>query len=76
MMFFPVVFVYKSFAFTACPRSSDPFYIVTYYIKLVTTPWTYSINDKISLKIHKFASIFRHFYASSLESLMFLKEFA
>ena len=25
-----------------CPRSSDPSYIVTYYIKLVTTSWTYS----------------------------------
>ena len=23
--------------FTVCPRSSDPFYIVTYYIKWVTT---------------------------------------
>ena len=22
---------------SVCPRSSDPFYIVTYYIKLVTT---------------------------------------
>ena len=28
---------------TVCPRSSDPFYIVTYYIKWVTTSWTYSI---------------------------------
>ena len=27
---------------TICPRSSDPFYIVTYYIKWVTTFWTYS----------------------------------
>ena len=26
---------------TVCPRSSDPFYIVTYYIKWVTTSWTY-----------------------------------
>ena len=25
-----------------CPGSSDPFYIVTYYIKLVTTSWTHS----------------------------------
>ena len=23
-----------------CPRSSDPFYIVTYYIKWVTISWT------------------------------------
>ena len=28
---------------TVCPRSSDPFYIVTYYIKWVTTSWTHSI---------------------------------
>ena len=27
---------------TVCPRSSDPFYIVIYYIKWVTTYWTYS----------------------------------
>ena len=27
---------------TMCPRSSDPFYIVSYYIKWVTTAWTHS----------------------------------
>ena len=27
---------------TVCPRSSDPFYIVSYYIKWVTTSWTNS----------------------------------
>ena len=27
---------------TVCPRSSATFYIVTYYIKWVTTSWTYS----------------------------------
>jgi len=27
---------------TICPRSSDPFYIVSYYIKWVTTSWTHS----------------------------------
>ena len=27
---------------TVCPRSSDPFYVVTYYIKWVTTSWIYS----------------------------------
>ena len=32
------------FAFTICPRSSDPFYIVSYYIKWVTTSWTYSMS--------------------------------
>ena len=24
---------------TVCPKNSDPFYIVTYYIKWVTTSW-------------------------------------
>ena len=28
---------------TICPRSSDPFYIVTYNKKWVTTSWTHSI---------------------------------
>ena len=31
-----------SFSYTICLGSSDPFYIVTYYIKWVTTSWTYS----------------------------------
>ena len=30
---------------SVCPRSSDPFYIVVYYIKCVTTSWTYSIME-------------------------------
>ena len=29
---------------TVCPRSSDQFYVVTYYIKWVTTSWTHSIT--------------------------------
>ena len=28
---------------TMCPRSSDPYYIGSYYMKWVTTSWTYSI---------------------------------
>ena len=28
-----------------CPRSSDPFYIVIYNIKLVATSWTYSTSE-------------------------------
>ena len=28
---------------TMCPRSNDPFYIVTYSIKWVTTAWTHGI---------------------------------
>ena len=32
---------------TVCPRSSDPFYIVSYYIKWVATSWTYSITERM-----------------------------
>ena len=28
---------------TVCPRSGDPFYIVSYNMKWVTTSWTYSM---------------------------------
>ena len=28
-----------------CPRSSDPFYIVSYYINLVTSSWTHSTRN-------------------------------
>ena len=28
---------------TVCPRTSCPFYVVTYYIKWVTTSWTHSM---------------------------------
>ena len=30
---------------TVCPRSSDPFHVVIYYIKRVTTSWTYSMRN-------------------------------
>ena len=29
-----------------CPRSSDPFYVVTYYKKWITTSWTDGIKQK------------------------------
>ena len=29
--------------YTICPGNSDPFYIVSYYIRWVTTSWTHSI---------------------------------
>ena len=32
--------VWSNFDSTICPRSSDPFYIVTFNIKWVTTSWT------------------------------------
>ena len=31
---------------TICPGSSDPFYVVTYYIKWVTISWTHSIKGR------------------------------
>ena len=34
---------------TVCPGSSDPFYLVSYYIKWVTTSWTYSMNMGLNL---------------------------
>ena len=44
---------------TVCPRSSYPFYIVTYCLKWITTSWTYStctqIDDKPYNKISSFS---------------------
>ena len=36
----------QSAVYTVCPRSSDPFYTVSYFIKWVTTSWTCSIFRK------------------------------
>ena len=33
---------------TICPGSSDPFYIVSYYIKWVTISWTYCTSNNLS----------------------------
>ena len=41
---------YLHYHYTVCPRSSDPFYVITYYIKLITTSWTYST---VSIKVEK-----------------------
>ena len=38
-------------SFTVCPESSDPFYIVSYYIKWVTTSWTHSTSGCSSLPL-------------------------
>ena len=45
--------VYRYFCPAVCPRSSDPFHIVSYYINWVTTSWTYStrLDDKRILHI-------------------------
>ena len=34
--------------YTVCPGSSDPFHIVTYYIKWGTTSWTYTVCPRSS----------------------------
>ena len=38
-----VIYVIFDIQYTICPGSSDPFYIVGYYIKWVTISWTHSI---------------------------------
>jgi len=35
---------------TICPRSNDPFFIVTYYIKWATTSWTHSSKADINAR--------------------------
>ena len=35
---------------TVCPRNRDPFYIVTYYIKWITTSWTDGITANVLYK--------------------------
>ena len=42
-----------------CPRSSDPFYIVSYYIKRVTTSWTHSNKLKMFSRIYAVRSVQR-----------------
>ena len=42
-------------------RSSDPFYIVTYYIKWVTSFWTHSIRNYFLLSILLVQQFFAHF---------------
>ena len=43
------------FILTVCSRSSDPFYVVTYNIKGVTTSWTFIImytSEKLCIVIN------------------------
>ena len=43
-------FSLKMRAHIACPRSSDPFHIVSYYIKWDITSWTNSVgSDSVSV---------------------------
>ena len=44
---------------TVCPRSNDKSYIVTYYIKWVTTFWTYSIIlAEITIKVEEEVQVY------------------
>ena len=47
---------------TVCPGSSGPFYIVTYYIKWVTTSLTYRKSAHISQLILSYG----HFYCNNI----------
>ena len=49
--------------YTIFPGSSDPFYIVSYYIKWVTTSWTHSTSASV-LHIESLVSrpLFTHSY--------------
>ena len=43
---------------TICPRSSDPFYIVTYYSKWATTSWTDgTYNAMLRIRIVTFSAL-------------------
>ena len=48
--------------FTICPGISDPFYIVGYYIRLVTTSWTHSIWFASYFLISQFKLYISWFY--------------
>ena len=43
---------YESMWYIVCPGSSDPFYMVTYYIKWVTTYWTHSTSLYFMYSFH------------------------
>ena len=63
-----VVFIFaRIWAFyvnTVCPRSSDPFYILTFYIKLVTTSWTDGTMD-FNGKFYVTKNVCKHFLPST-----------
>jgi len=53
-----------------CPRSSDPFYILSYYIKWVTTSWTHS-----TLSISYSGNDARFIRAADPDPIFLLKSF-
>ena len=42
---------YLDIVYTVCPKSSDPSYIVSYFIKWVTTSWTDSASKNETLQV-------------------------
>jgi len=64
--FFP--FFYGEY--TVCLRSGDPFYIVTYYIKWLTTSWTHSAKKKLtSCMTCSLPALFFRFFKYRLQGL-------
>ena len=53
---------------TICPGRRDPFYIVSYYIKLVTTSWTHSIKTKKVQLCMKNLNLFFSVFALFMDS--------
>ena len=60
---------------TVCPGCSDPFYIVSYYIKWVTTSWTHSnclTNPTPPLAALSARSAFGTFHENRHKSIMYV----
>ena len=60
---------------TVCPGSIDPFYIVSYYIKWVTTSWTYCIFFCTSFFPHPKRRLFilKNYCCSCLAHFLYLQ---
>ena len=50
----------SSAQYTVRPRSGDPFHIVSYYVKWVTTSWTYSSNSEQVAHVRMKAGLFEN----------------
>ena len=53
---------------TVCPRSSDPFYSLSYYIKWVTSSWTYSKTNLMAAKLCFTAAIHQYHLPSRTDT--------
>ena len=60
--------LYLVIHYTVCPRSLDPYHIVSYYINWVKTSGTYSIyRIRVQTNLEYINVILINFYASRLE---------